>query len=225
MRKLLIILSLFAIQGKLLGQILNVKESRYFFGIHAQTTFNVPFFASFYQLDSENKGWGVKGGYGRNNEVGFINYQGQISTQMGRTRYTLNSEYFYVTPQYIPYSKFKNKKLFVLAFGLPMGISKDKLEQKHENDPIRGDFYTYLKDENQYFGLEVELSYWNNIGKSMALKYGLITGMKLNGEAPFKEVFENNNRKFTYYPGMYRNIYLNFQIGILFSKVVPKAKN
>jgi hypothetical protein len=56
----------------------------------------------------------------------------------------------------------------------------------------------------------------------MALKYGFTTGMKLIGDAPFQDVFENYNYNKVYYPGMYKNNYFNFQIGLLFSQFAIK---
>jgi hypothetical protein len=221
MKKSLFIFILFAVCNKLSAQILKVKEPKIVYGLHLQTSLNAPLFISYYQLNSKNIGWGLKGGFGREKEAGEIMFKGERfgNTLIGRTIYERNAEYFYITPQYVAYAKERKKSTFMLAFGLPLGFSRDKLNQLHKDDPIKGDFYSYLKEENKYVGLEIELAYWANLGEKLIFKYGITTGMKLSGDAPFQEVFENYNYRSSYYPGMYKGGYLNLQIGILFSQI------
>ncbi|MDP3928929.1 MAG: hypothetical protein Q8R57_07885 [Bacteroidota bacterium] len=227
MRKLQLMLILLAVCGKLSAQILKIKQPKILYGFHAQTSTNAPFFISYYHLNSDNKGWGVKAGYGRENEVGYIYYNGNRNwpSTIANSSYVHKAEYFYVTPQYLAYAKDRRKSTFIIAFGLPLGMSRDRLTLNHRNDPVKGSYYVYKRDENKYVGLEVELAYWANLGKKMVIKYGLTTGMKLIGDAPFQEEFQNYNFDNVYYPGMYKTSYLNLQIGLLFSQIKNNKAN
>jgi hypothetical protein len=224
MRKYFCCLILLALGGNIVAQIVKSNQPKNLFGIHIQNSLNAPVFISYYQLNKENKGWGLKAGFGREIENGLIYLKGQrfSSPLLGSTEYERKAEYFYIIPQFVAYTKENKRSTFVISFGLPIGYSEDWLNQLHINDPIRGDYNSYSREENSYAGLEVELSYLVNVGKTMALKYGFTTGMKLIGDAPFQDVFENYNYNKVYYPGMYKNNYFNFQIGLLFSQFAIK---
>lgn len=220
MRKLFFSFILITFGFRPSAQILNSKDSKNFFGLHIQNSLNAPLFLSYYQLNEDNKGWGLRFGFGRESEAGQIYLRGDRfgSSSIGRTDYIRRAEYFYLVPQYVAYTKHKKRSTFMLAFGLPLGYSKDWLNQSHVNDPIKGTYNTYLREENRYAGVEVELAFCANVGKTMAFKYGMSTGIKLIGDAPFQDVFENYNFSKVYYPGMYKASYINFQIGLLFSQ-------
>lgn len=225
MRIAILIYNIFFLSNLINAQILNVSGKKRFYGLHINSTQNAPFFASFCQLNAKNKGLGIKLGYGKGNEKGIIYYTNNSLTTFGLIEYQHLANYYYFTPQIIPFSKLKNNSLFVIAFGVPLGISQNRLIQLHKNDPISGNYKTAINEINKYAGLELELSYWTYLGRKTAIKYGVSTGLHLEGNAPFQQVFNNLNADFTYYPGMYKTAYLNIQIGLLFTQIVNEKTN
>lgn len=210
------------ILGSCTAQIIQRKENKNIIGVHLISNINAPVYGSFYQLDSSNKGWGFKTGIGRDLEPGTISYVNTLSNTtisnnpILRADFNRRSFYFYATPQYIFYSKFKKKTLSTIAFGFPIGFSENRLNITYNNDPIYGTYSDVLIEDNINYGLEIEVCFWRNIGKNTLLMYGANSGYKLAGEAPFQQIFNNLNESDTYYPGMYKGIYLNFHLGVLF---------
>jgi hypothetical protein len=224
MRVYLLLLLLFGGFQNCLAQFFTHNSRKLLFGIHANSVLEVPLFCSLYFLNSKNKGLGVKFGYGLSNEKGKFYYQDKAGFKFGEIDYFHKANYFYVTPQILPYTKTTSNSLMMFALGFPIGLSENKLTQKFLYDPVFGDFTKTIKELNIYGGLEIELSYWRKIGKKMALKYGATTGVKLFGKAPFQPVFENFNRDNTYYPGLYKTSYFDIHIGLLYSHFSHEKK-
>ncbi|MCG9880569.1 MAG: hypothetical protein MH472_08220 [Bacteroidia bacterium] len=228
MKKALLLLGCLIFAELGFSQILNQKQDKNLYGLHLISNINAPIFGSFYQLDATNKGWGVKVGLGRNFDIGDIYYNTTYGTSTSnaitRAEFESRSLYVYVTPQFIPFSKTKDKTLITIALGLPIGFSQDRLRINYINDPVFGTFSETILEENQYLGLEIEACIWKNLGKHAVLKYGLTSGYKISGKAPFQKIFNNLNEEESYFPGMYRGIYLNFQLGFLFDGNIKKQK-
>jgi len=225
MRVTLLLLLLFFGYQNCLAQFFTHNSRKFLIGINANSVIEVPLFCSLYLLNSTNKGLGLKFGYGRSNEKGKFYYQSEASFKFGEMDYIHKANYFYVTPQIIPYTKTTNNSLTMFALGFPMGLSENILTQKFLNDPVFGNFTNSISEVNTYGGLEIELSYWRKLGKKMAIKYGATTGVKLFGEAPFQSVFDDLNKDYTYYPGLYRTTYLDIHIGLLYSHFSHEKKN